>query len=243
MLDAIRLYARQFPNPADGPGDYPVCMGGGLEPERLLAAYSCGFFPWYNADEPIFWWSPDPRCLLLPSKFKLPSRSARILKKNPFRLSFDAAFSRVIEACAMPRAGQEGTWLNTDMISAYKCLHGLGFAHSVEAWADEDLVGGLYGIWLGKAFFGESMFHARPEASRAALAGLVNYLARNGCKFIDCQQATPHMLKMGAEAIPRDNFLKMLGDAIEPAVQSSAFRARRQSLVYMPEDDVWEARS
>lgn len=243
MLDAIRLYAEMFPDPADGPGDYPICMGGGLEPERLLAAYSCGFFPWYNADDPILWWSPDPRCLLLPAQFKLPARSARFLKKKPFQLTFDAAFAQVIEACAMPRAGEKGTWLNPDMISAYKHLHQLGFAHSVEAWADAELVGGLYGIWLGKAFFGESMFHARSEASRAALAGLVNYLGRNGCKFIDCQQDTPHMLKMGAEAIPRDAFLEMLRDALGPKDMASAFRARRQSLDYLPEEDVWEVRS
>lgn len=243
MLDTIRFYAAQFPDPAEGSGDYPVCMGGDLEPERLLAAYSRGFFPWYNADDPIFWWSPDPRCLLLPSRFKLPLRSARVLKKNPFQFTFDAAFPDVIEACAKPRSEDGATWLNPEMISAYKHLHELGFAHSVEAWQDGLLVGGLYGIWLGNVFFGESMFHTLSEASRGALWGLVNYLERQGCEFIDCQQQTPHMLKMGASAFARDDFLAMLKKALGQDDETSAFRARRASLFYEPVNDVWEVRS
>ena len=153
--------------------------GGGLEPERdclrpIPAAFSPGtmLMSQFSGGRPIL-----AACFCHPNSNYL-SRSARILKKNPFRLSFDAAFSRAIEACAMPRAGQEGTWLNTDMISAYKCLHGLGFAHSVEAWADEDLVGGLYGIWLGKAFLANPCSMQGPKPPESPLAGLVNYLAR-----------------------------------------------------------------
>lgn len=241
--DIIKLYADQFPDPTDGPGDYPVCVGGDLTPERLLGAYSRGFFPWYNDDDPICWWSPDPRCVLFPDQFRLPTRSARYIAKQPFKISFNTAFDDVIEACARPRSEDSRTWLNNDMIKAYKILHQLGFAHSIETWKNGELIGGLYGIWLGNVFFGESMFHLVSEASRAALSALVNYLKRNGCKLIDCQQETPHMLKMGAGKIRRRDFLRLLNLATNQQDYAFTFEPRFEKLVYDPLLDVWAAKS
>lgn len=242
MLDSILWYKTQFPNPANGPGDDPICMGGDLEPARLLAAYSRGYFPWYMENDPILWWSPDPRCLLLPDNFRLSRRSARILKKNPFPLTINVAFESVINACAKPRGDNCGTWLNQEMINAYIKLHKLGFAHSVETWKENQLVGGLYGIWLGNAFFGESMFHTASEASRCALWGLVHYLKRKGCLFIDCQQNTPHMLKMGARNEPREIFLNMLSLAMGDK-EESIILGRFDKLFYIPEIDEWVSKS
>lgn len=200
-----------FPDPEKWPEDDPVAYGGNLEPRLLMHAYSLGLFPWYNDDTPILWWSPDPRCVLLPDDFRLLARSARKLASKPFRLTFNQAFSKVIKACArLKRKGQNGTWITDDIMRAYIKLHELGFAHSVESWRDGVLVGGLYGVALDKAFFGESMFHLESEASRAALAGLVSLLKISGFNLIDCQQATPHMLQAGAREMPREDFLRLL---------------------------------
>ncbi len=157
---------------------------------------------------------PDPRCVLPLEDFHLPRRSARALRNRPFELRMDTAFSRVIRACAAPRRDSEGTWILPEMIAAYERLHALGYAHSVEAWRDGELLGGLYGVALGRAFFGESMFHRCPEASRAALAGLVAFLRGRDFLLLDCQQATPHMLAMGARDIPRREFLALLRQAV-----------------------------
>ena len=217
MLAIFSRLAARFPDPARGPADAPLCMGGDLEPIRLLAAYSRGIFPWFGPGLPLLWWSPDPRCVLLPEEFHLPRRSARTLRVSPFTLTLDAAFGRVISACAAPRAGADGTWITPQMAAAYERLHALGYAHSVEAWRGEELVGGLYGVALGGAFFGESMFHTEPEASRAALAGLVGLLKHRGVRLLDCQQATPHMERMGARLLPRSVFLRELTEALGPA--------------------------
>ncbi len=214
MRRLIALYAAQFPPLRRCTGEGILCAGGDLHPARLLAAYSRGIFPWYGEDMPLLWWCPDPRCILPLEAFSLPRRSERTLRKHPFHLTMDTAFARVIRACAAPRRGQDGTWIVPEMIVAYERLHALGYAHSVEAWQDGVLVGGLYGVALGRAFFGESMFHCRPEASRAALAGLVAFLRCRGFRLLDCQQATPHMLAMGARDIPREEFLARLRQTV-----------------------------
>ncbi|MDE5879299.1 MAG: leucyl/phenylalanyl-tRNA--protein transferase [Desulfovibrio sp.] len=218
MIAAFSRLAALFPDVASAPADAPLCKGGDLGPVRLLAAYSQGIFPWYGPGLPILWWSPDPRCVLPLENFHLPRRSARSLRAAPFRLTLDAAFGRVISACAGPRPGPEppGTWITPEMLTAYERLHSYGYAHSVEAWRGEELVGGLYGVALGRAFFGESMFHTQSEASRAALAGLVGLLRRRGATLLDCQQATPHMLRMGARLVPRSEFLRKLAAALAP---------------------------
>ena len=218
LFEALAVCAEQFPPLAAANDRGLLCAGGDLRPERLLAAYSCGIFPWYSEGMPILWWSPDPRCVLPLDHFRLPARSARRLRNHPFRLTHNAAFGRVIRACAAARKGADGTWLVGDMIAAYERLHALGFAHSIEAWdADGRLAGGLYGVALGRAFFGESMFHRASEASRAALAGLVDLLRLRGALLLDCQQETPHMLRMGAVNLPRAVFMRQLRAALRMA--------------------------
>ena len=224
MLALFSRLAALFPEPATAPADAPLCRGGDLGPVRLLAAYSRGIFPWYGPGLPLLWWSPDPRCVLPLADFHLPRRSARSLRASGFSVTLDAAFGRVISACAAPRPGPEppGTWLTPEMLTAYERLHSFGYAHSIETWRDGKLVGGLYGVALGRAFFGESMFHVESEASRAALAALVGLLRRRGATLLDCQQATPHMERMGATLLPRDEFLRQLAAALAPAGEDAA---------------------
>lgn len=203
-----------FPNPEKAPADGPLAYGGDLTPATLISAYSQGIFPWYSADSPILWWSPDPRCLLFPADFHISSRSLRKIRHSNFTFSTDQAFARVIAACAAPRARQQGTWILPEMQAAYNGLHKLGFAHSVEIWQYGNLVGGLYGVALGHVFFGESMFHRVDEAARAALCCLVSILSVFQYLFLDCQQDTPHMLAMGAKTVERKKFLALVQKAI-----------------------------
>jgi len=185
--------------------------GGDLAPERLMYAYAHGIFPWYGEDAPILWWSPDPRCVLFPEELHVPARLMRTLKSGRFSFTVDTCFRRVIHACAsVPRPGQDGTWILPEMEEAYERLHRLGHAHSVEVWEDGELVGGLYGVLLRRVFFGESMFHFRANASKAAVFFLVEWLKREGVELIDCQQTTPHMLRLGAREIGRQDFLARL---------------------------------
>lgn len=187
-----------------------LAAGGDLSCERLLNAYSLGIFPWYNEGEPILWWSPDPRSVVYPALFK-PSRSLnKIIKKGVFKVTTDTHFTHVMKACAEPRSDQEGTWINQDMINSYSQLHELGFAHSVECWQGDTLVGGLYGIAIGRAFFGESMFSRTSNASKVAFATLCNQLAQWGFEIIDCQVHNPHLESLGAQQISRDKFLQVL---------------------------------
>lgn len=191
-----------------------LAMGGDLSPERLLRAYSRGIFPWFSSNEPILWWAPDPRAILLPDEFKVSKSFGKTLKKRGYRVSLNAAFPLVIRACAAPRASQEGTWILPAMIDAYTTLHRLGYAHSVEIWSDESLVGGLYGVSIGKAFFGESMFSSATDASKTALATLA-YIGRMGYfKFIDCQVESSHLTSLGARLIRREAFEEQLENAI-----------------------------
>ncbi len=205
-----------FPDPSTAPGDFPLAAGGDLSPERLLFAYSLGIFPWYSEDEPILWWSPDPRMVLFPDDLKISRSLKKVLKNKGFTVKFDTNFEEVIKSCAyVPRPGQDGTWLNADMIDAYIELHKLGYAHSVETYLDGKLVGGLYGIALGGTFFGESMFHKVSDASKVAFVHLVRKLKELDFDMIDCQQSTPHMARFGAVEIPRKEFLERLSNSLK----------------------------
>ncbi len=205
-----------FPNPRYAASEGLLAFGGDLSPNRLLAAYRKGIFPWYNADDPILWWSPDPRMLLYPRDFKMSKSFKRILKNSHFRVKFDHAFREVINLCGtVPRRGQNGTWLIGEMREAYVELHDMGFAHSVEVYLDEELVGGLYGIAMGKAFFGESMFSLKSNTSKVAFKALSDVLDLRGYDFIDCQIENDHLLRMGATIVSRDNFLDELEQSLE----------------------------
>ena len=196
-------------------------MGGDLSPERLVLAYRSGIFPWYNAGDPILWWSPDPRCVIYPESFN-PSRSLRkVLGRGEFSVTFDQMFEQVIRCCAGPRKGQPGTWITHDMEKAYIELHRRGIAHSVETWHDGRLVGGLYGLALGRAFFGESMFSHVNNASKVAFSTLMNRLAHRGFTIVDCQVSSQHLISLGAVEIPRQRFVNELQDAIGDVVAES----------------------
>ena len=213
---AYAAFAAQFPPLDVTRADGLLCAGGDLCPERLLAAYSLGIFPWYEEGLPILWWSPNPRCILPLNDFRLPRRSARKIRQTPFAITLDTAFDRVIRACAAPRKASTSTWIIPEMIAAYNRLFALGYAHSIEVWLGADLVGGLYGIAFGRAFFGESMFHIEAEASRAALHALVSLLLLRKVTLLDCQQETPHIMRMGGCTVPRNTFLALLHAALEP---------------------------
>jgi len=185
-----------------------LCAGADLSMERLLAAYRSGIFPWYSGGEPILWWSPDPRMVLFCDELKVSRSLAKNLRNKGFELRIDSAFSRVIRACAEPRKGEPGTWISKEMQAAYVALHRAGHAHSFETWQEDRLVGGLYGVAIGRAFFGESMFSRATDASKVALVGLVEELRRRGFPMIDCQQRTPLLASLGARTIPRRQFLR-----------------------------------
>jgi len=200
-----------FPHPRLASREGLLAVGGDLSQERLLSAYNQGIFPWFSDGEPILWWSPDPRLILFPHEFKVSRSLKKVLKRSQFDITIDRAFRRVITECAETRmAKKESTWIVREMIEAYCRLHETGFAHSVEAWQNGVLVGGLYGVSLGKCFFGESMFTTVSNASKVALAGLVYFLKSNEFHMIDCQITTKHLISMGAREIPRDRFLALL---------------------------------
>ena len=221
---------RLVDEPIVPPPDYAdpsglLAVGGDLSNERLLEAYRLGIFPWYSDDQPILWWSPDPR-LVLDLKDFIISRSLRkTLKKGVFQVTFDHAFEQVIQACAVvPRETQNGTWITEEMQEAYINLHGLGYAHSVESWFGGKLAGGLYGVSLGKCFFGESMFHLKTDASKVALATLVEKLKSWDFHFIDSQMTTEHMVRLGAKELPRRIFLKRLQSALRHSTRRGRWR-------------------
>jgi len=201
-----------------------LAIGGCLSQNRLLTAYRHGIFPWYNPGEPILWWSPDPRLVLFPDKLVVSRSLRKTLRKNIFTVSFDRAFNAVIAACAAPRKDTAGTWITTDIDAAYNQLHQAGFAHSVETWLDDELVGGLYGVAIGQVFFGESMFHTRTDASKVAFATLVKQLNSWGYQLIDCQMHTRHLESFGAQEIDRDYFIKLLDQYCDAPVQPSAWQ-------------------
>lgn len=183
-----------------------LAIGGDLRPERLLCAYRRGIFPWYSDGQPILWWSPDPRAVLFPGRFHASRSLRRLIKRCPFDITVDKDFPGVLRGCAAPRRDQNGTWITSAMASAFDRLHALGHAHSVECWQDGDLVGGLYGVAMGRVFFGESMFSAASNASKLALG----YLCRLGFELIDCQIPNTHLSMLGAETIDRRDFAALL---------------------------------
>jgi leucyl/phenylalanyl-tRNA--protein transferase len=202
----------QFPDPnaaLTSPNGL-LAIGGDLSPDRLIAAYAQGIFPWFNEGEEIMWWSPDPRAVLFLDDLKISRSLAKILRKELFQVTFDQNFPAVIQQCATTRKQTVGTWITAEMIEAYCELHKRGIAHSVEVWQQDALVGGLYGIGMGRIFCGESMFSKHSNASKVALVYLVNKLKQHDFLLIDCQLPNPHLMSLGATTIPRQQFLKLL---------------------------------
>ncbi len=210
-----------FPDPEQADPDGLLAVGGDLSPRRLVAAYSTGVFPWYAENSPILWWSTDPRLVLFPDELHVSRSLKRVLNKGVYKITFDTAFEHVIKNCSFsPRPDQDGTWLVREMVESYIEMYNLGLCHSVEAWKDGQLAGGLYGISLGRAFFGESMFFCEPDASKVAFVGLVQALVKWDFLLVDCQQSTSHLKRFGAREISRRTFLDHLGHALQfPTIQ------------------------
>ncbi|HAI82203.1 MAG TPA: leucyl/phenylalanyl-tRNA--protein transferase [Chitinophagaceae bacterium] len=199
-----------FPPVTEADEDGLLAVGGDLNPERILYAYQQGIFPWYSEEIPL-WWSPDPRFVLFPNKLYISKSMRTLLKRNAFKVTTNQAFTQVINACGtIERPGQDGTWLNADMQQAYMQLHQMGYAHSVEAWYNNTLVGGLYGLRIGQVFFGESMFSTISNASKYAFISFVQQLQTEGVQLIDCQVYTDHLASLGATMIPRNDFIQYL---------------------------------
>ncbi len=201
-----------------------LAIGGDLSPQRLLAAYRLGIFPWYGRGEPILWWSPNPRCVLFPDLLRISRSLQKTLRKNTFELSFDRAFPEVMQACAAPRRYTTETWITSEVYTAYNRLHQLGHAHSIEAWHGGALVGGLYGVVLGKVFYGESMFARMTDASKVALVHLSQLLQLWGYELIDCQMHTTHLVSLGAVDIPRADFMALLDSLLPQKPCADAWR-------------------
>lgn len=214
-------YEYQFPDPRTADADGLLAAGGDLSVTALVTAYSQGIFPWFDDHSPILWWSPDPRLVLFPEKFKTTSSLKQRVRNGGFEVRTDTCFAEVIAHCAaVRRKEQEGTWITKDMQTAYESLHREGLAHSFETFYEGRLVGGLYGVSLGRAFFGESMFHTRTDASKVALFRLVEWCLQHDFSFIDAQQSTAHLKSLGAEEVSRDAFLQMLESALQyPTMQ------------------------
>jgi len=191
-----------------------LAAGADLSSERLLEAYRHGIFPWFSEGDPILWWSPDPRMILLPAELRISRSFAKTLRNRSYETRFDSAFDEVLAGCAAPRKGAPGTWISGAMIEAYARLHRLGYAHSVETWIDGELAGGLYGVAIGRVFFGESMFSRSRDASKIALATLVAHLKLAGFGLIDCQMYTQHLETLGAREIPRRRFSRLLEELV-----------------------------
>lgn len=207
-----------------------LAVGGDLSPERILAAYQRGIFPWFNPGDPILWWSPSPRTVIYPHQLHISRSLLKLLRKGIYRVTFDNCFEDVMRACASPRRYADGTWISEDIIAGYTALHRRGHAHSVEVWQENQLVGGLYGMALGKVFFGESMFAYADNASKVGFAHLVRQLCLWNFALIDCQVANNHLFSLGAVEIPREEFQKMLVNFVnEPSVYSQPWSALTQA--------------
>ncbi|WP_415891290.1 leucyl/phenylalanyl-tRNA--protein transferase [Neptuniibacter sp. SY11_33] len=198
-----------------------LAAGGDLTPERLVSAYRMGIFPWYSPGEPILWWSPSPRCVITPDELHVSRSMRKRLKKDDYRVEFDKNFADVIAACAAPRKGEDGTWITNDIQNAYNHLHKLGVAHSVEVYMNGELVGGLYGLAIGKLFFGESMFSRKRDASKIALIKMVEQLEKWGYALIDCQVSNEHLFSLGAYEIPRESFQSYLDKYLDQPLDHS----------------------
>ncbi|MBI4648065.1 MAG: leucyl/phenylalanyl-tRNA--protein transferase [Bacteroidia bacterium] len=204
-----------FPDPNLAEPDGLLAIGGDLSVERLLVAYASGIFPWYSQNTPILWWSLDPRMVLFPDELKISKSLRQTLRQHSFKISMDSCFEDVIKHCSSVPRPQKGTWLTKEMVDAYNRLHNAGFAHSVEVWDNNKLAGGLYGVSIGRAFFGESMFYLQRDASKVALYHLCKKLIYMDFQFIDAQQTTKHIMSLGAVKIPRKEYLQMLNKALE----------------------------
>ncbi|MGH8559707.1 MAG: leucyl/phenylalanyl-tRNA--protein transferase [Methylococcales bacterium] len=227
----------KFPDPENAltEPDGLLAVGGCLSPQRLINAYRKGIFPWFNHGDPILWWCPDPRLVLFPSEIRISHSLRKALRKEEYKITFDRAFYKVITACAAPRREGSGTWISEHMIRAYLRLHTLGIAHSVEAWRQDRLAGGLYGIAIGRAFFGESMFYRRSNASKAAFAVLAEKLALWNYALIDCQVRTEHLLSFGARQIPRQRFVESIGRYCNETVAENAWNKEHRAEKRCPE--------
>lgn len=224
-MPIFRLDQRIVFPPADDAEDGLLAVGGDLRPERLVLAYRSGIFPWYSAGQPILWHSPDPRMVLVASELEVPRSLRKAIRKRAYRLSLDTAFAKVVAACAsVERPGQSGTWITPEMQAAYRELHRRGLAHSVEAWQEGRLVGGLYGVSLGAAFFGESMFALAPDASKVAFVRLVEQLVRWDIGLVDCQVYTDHLARFGAVEWPRKRYLTALKKALARPTRPGPWR-------------------
>lgn len=214
-----------FPPPQHAE-DGLLAVGGDLSVERLVSAYCAGIFPWYSDDDPILWWSPDPRMVLIPGEEHISRSLARTIRRGSFRLTLDTAFPEVIAECArVPRGDQDGTWITDEMQAAYIALHDTGYAHSVECWQEDTLVGGLYGVSLGGCFFGESMFSLRTDASKVAFVTLAQLVSTWGFTMIDCQVENPHLYRMGAREIARSEFLMLLAQGLQQETRQGRWRS------------------
>jgi len=221
-----------FPSPQLAPKDGLLAVGGDLSQERLLLAYRMGIFPWFGEDEPILWWSPDPRLVLYPDNLKISKSLKKAIRQGRFKVTMDQAFDQVIRACADIRIhNDEPTWIVDEMVAAYGRLHASGLAHSVEAWTDGVLAGGLYGVALGKCFFGESMFTQVTNASKVAFVSLVDFLTAFAFDLVDCQVPTAHMVRFGARTIPRSLFLSQLSRSLEAPTLKGAWNERFQQAI------------
>jgi leucyl/phenylalanyl-tRNA--protein transferase len=200
-----------------------LAAGGDLSEDRIVYAYRHGIFPWYSDGQPILWWSPEPRCVIFPDRLHISRRLRRSLRRSGFEIRFNATFDQVIENCARDRPGQDGTWINSDMRKAYSRMHARGWAHSVETWKNGNLVGGMYGLAIGKVFFGESMFSAESNASKASMLALCTLLINHDFRLLDCQVESPHLVSLGAERLPRKRFASLLDAACEPPVRFDAW--------------------
>jgi len=221
-----------FPSPQLAPKEGLLAVGGDLSRERLLLAYRMGIFPWFGEDEPILWWCPDPRLVLYPENLNISKSLKKVIKQGRFTVTMDQAFEQVIRACADIRVqNDEPTWIVDAIIEAYGDLHTSGVAHSVEAWVDGNLAGGLYGVALGKCFFGESMFTRVTNASKVAFVHLVDFLTAFAFKLIDCQVPTAHMVRFGARTIPRGLFLEQLNKALQAPTLEGAWSERFEQAI------------
>mgnify|MGYP000728182159 CR=1 FL=1 len=206
-----------------------LAMGGDLSVARLLDAYRHGIFPWFNPGEPILWWCPDPRMVLVPGEVRVPRSLAKRIRNSGFELRVDSAFADVMRACAAPREDAGGTWISPVMIAAYSRLFEAGYAHSVETWRDGQLVGGLYGVAIGRMFYGESMFHRVTDASKIAVAHLVQFMVQRGYGMIDCQMQTSHLASLGAREIPREEFARCLNALVNSPDQFEPWNLHEQN--------------
>lgn len=211
-----------FPDPETSDQQGLLLIGGELSPKRVLQAYSQGIFPWYSPGSPVLWWSPNPRLILIPTEFKVSHSLQKALKK-PFRFTTDTAFRQVMIACATCSDRLDNTWITNEMIETYTQLHTMGYAHSFEIWQDEELVGGLYGVSLGRVFFGESMFHTVKDTSKIAFYHLCQVIADWNFNFIDCQLPTPHLQSLGAKIVARNEFLRLLAHSLEYPTKQKAW--------------------